>query len=134
MKTKTSLNQETPPAAKPLLAAGVFSRLGKNQKEIINKIVIDDYYILKTLDTRDMSVTISLVDDAGNHDRDLTENELKALFDRGFLLNADVSRCLQLEQEKFWLDEQYAEAAMNVLQLHLQCEERALRVAAVSRM
>lgn len=110
---KTSTQHINPPAAKPLLAAGVFSRLGKKQKEIINKIVLDDYYILKTLDTRDMSVTISLVDDAGNHDRDLTENELKVLFDRGFLLNADVSRCLQLEQEKFWLDEQYAEAAMN---------------------
>jgi len=111
--TTLSKNCQTPPDTKRMLAAGVFSRLGKNQKEIINKIVRDDYYILKTLDTRDMSITISLVDDAGNHDRDLTENELKALFDRGFLLNADVSRCLQLQQEKFWLDEQYAEAAMN---------------------
>jgi hypothetical protein len=95
------------------LASGVFSRIGKNQKYIINKIVLDDYYILKTLDTRDMSMSITLIDDAGNQDRDLSENELKALFDRGIFLNADVSRCSELVQEKFWLNETYAEAAMN---------------------
>lgn len=91
----------------------MFSRIGKTQKEIINKIVIDDYYILKTVDTRTMETTISLVDEWGNHDRDLSETQLTALVDRKILLAKDVSRCLQLDQTKFWIDERHAEAAMN---------------------
>ena len=90
-----------------------FDRLGLRQKYIVNQIAENDYYILKTLDTRDMSVTITLLDDSGNIDRDLSEKELQALWNRGFLLSADVSRCLELVQEKFLLNEIFAEEAMN---------------------
>jgi hypothetical protein len=38
---------------------------------------------------------------------------LQALWKRGFLLNADVSKCLELVQEKFWLNEKFAEEALN---------------------
>lgn len=91
----------------------MFSRLGKTQKEIINKIVIDDYYIIKTLDTGTMKTTISLVDDFGNHDRDLSAAQLNSLIDRKVLLAKDVSRSLVLERVKFWIDERHAEKAMN---------------------
>jgi len=107
------------PSTKPaivgnnVLAAGVFQKLGLRQKHIIKQIVENDYYILKTLDTRDMSVTITLIDDADNHERDLTEKELQALWKRGFLLKKDVSMCLELIQEKFYLNEKFADEAMN---------------------
>lgn len=113
METKTPNTQESPTEAKPLLAAGAFSRLGKHQKEIINKIVIDDYYILKTLDTRDMTTFISLIDEYGNYDRDLSEKELQSLYNRGFLIKSDVSRCIELQQEKFLVDEQFVEELLN---------------------
>ena len=111
----TKLQPSTKPAivGNNVLAAGVFHRLGLRQKHIIKQIVENDYYILKTLDTRDMSVTITLIDDADNHDRDLTEKELQALWKRGFLLNKDVSMCLELIQEKFYLNEKFADEAMN---------------------
>lgn len=96
-----------------MLAAGDFSRLGLRQKHIVKQLVSNDYYILKTFDTRDMSTTISLQDEWGNQDRDLSESELQALWKRGILLNADVSMCLELMQEKFWLNEQFAEEALN---------------------
>jgi uncharacterized protein YigE (DUF2233 family) len=97
----------------PLLAAGDFSRLGLRQKHIIRQLAENDYYILKTFDTRDMSLTITLQDEWGNQYRDLSELELQALWKRGILLNADVSMCLQLIQEKFWLNERFAEEALN---------------------
>ncbi|HNU47780.1 MAG TPA: hypothetical protein PKM40_03040 [Bacteroidia bacterium] len=103
----------SPAIAKQVLAAGDFSRLGLRQKHIVKQLVENDYYILKTLDTRDMSITISLQDEWGNQDRDLSESELQALWKRGILLNADVSMCLELIQEKFWLNEQFAEDALN---------------------
>ena len=103
----------SPAIAKQMLAAGDFSRLGLRQKHIVKQLVENDYYILKTVDTRDMSVTITLLDEWGNTDRDLSESELQALWKRGFLLNADVSMCLELIQEKFWLNEQFAEEALN---------------------
>jgi len=96
-----------------MLAAGDFSRLGLRQKHIVNQMAENDYYILKTLDTRDMSTTISLIDEWHNHDRNLSESELRALWKRGILLNADVSMCLELVQEKFWLNEAFAEEALN---------------------
>ena len=99
--------------AKPMLPICDFRRLGVKQKHIVKQIVENDYYILKTLDTRDMSVTITLTDDADNYDRDLTESELQALFNRGFLLNKDVSMCLQLVQEKFYLNESFSGEALN---------------------
>ena len=109
----SSRNSSAVMTANPLLAAGDFSRLGLRQKHIVKQLVENDYYILKTLDTRDMSVTIILLDEWGNTDRDLSENELQALWKRGFLLNADMSMCLELVQEKFWLNEQFADDALN---------------------
>jgi len=111
----TNVQPTTKPAivGNNVLAAGVFSKLGLRQKHIIKQIVENDYFILKTLDTRDMSVTITLIDDADNYDRDLTEKELQALWNRGFLLNKDVSMCLELIQEKFYLNEKFADEAMN---------------------
>lgn len=99
--------------ANPVLAAGNFRKLGLRQKHIVNQMAENDYYIIKTLDTRDMSTTILLIDEWHNHDRDLSESELQALWKRGILLNADVSMCLELVQEKFWLNEAFSEEALN---------------------
>jgi hypothetical protein len=57
----TKLQPSTKPAivGNNVLAAGVFHKLGLRQKHIIKQIVENDYFILKTLDTRDMSVTIT---------------------------------------------------------------------------
>ncbi len=92
----------------------LFSRLGKRQKHIVIQMVENDYYILKTRDTRDRTTTITLMGEWGNLDRDLSENELKALWERGLLLTADVSKCLELIQRKFFLNERFAEDALNV--------------------
>lgn len=110
---EATINHENPAIGNVLLAAGVFHKLGIRQKHIIKLIVENDFFILKTLDTRDMSVTIELVDEFDNYDRSLTEKELQALWKRGFLLNKDVSMCLELIQEKFYLNEKFADEAMN---------------------
>ena len=113
-KEKTVENQNVSQhSSNEMLAAGDFSRLGLRQKHIVKQLVENDYYILKTFDTRDMSTTISLQDEWGNQDRDLSESELQALWKRGILLNADVSMCLELMQEKFWLNKQFADEALN---------------------
>ena len=83
---------------------GLFRKLGIRQKYIVKQMLENDYYILKTLDTRDMSVTITLTDYADNDDRDLTEIELQALVKRGLLLSKNVSLCVQFIQEKFYLN------------------------------
>jgi len=83
---------------------GLFRKLGIRQKYIVTQMLENDYYILKTLDTRDMSVTITLTDDADNDDRDLTQIELQALVKRGLLLSKNVSLCVELIQEKFYLN------------------------------
>jgi len=62
-----------------------------------------------------MSVTITLTDDADNDDRDLTEIELQALVKRGLLLSKNVSLCVELIQEKFYLN-----PALKLNQQHME--------------
>ncbi len=80
----------------------IFPRLGSKQKEVI-KLLGSGYHILKTLDTRDMKTTIHVQNNDGCIDRAISEKELQSLWNRGILLNADASMCLELVQEKFWL-------------------------------
>ena len=94
---------------------GLFRKLGIRQKYIVTQMLENDYYILKTLDTRDMSVTITLTDDADNDDRDLTQIELQALVKRGLLLSKNVSLCVELIQEKFYLN-----PALKLNQQHME--------------
>jgi len=95
------------------MATANFKRLGRKQMYLINKMVIEDYYIVRTLDLRDMSVVISLEDEHGNTDRDITEKELSALIDRGILLSVDGYKCDTLEQQQYFINEEYAKEAMN---------------------
>jgi hypothetical protein len=93
-----------------------FYALGKKQRSILNKMFIDDYFILITTDINISETSISLVDDYGNHDRDLTIDDFERILKRGVLLNADVSKSLQLKQEKYWFNERYVD-------LFLECHK-----------
>lgn len=90
-----------------VLTTGVFRRLGKYQKEIIKLMVEDDYYILHTFDTRDNSFSLDLEDEWGNIDRSLSDNAFEKLLKRGFLIKKDVSRCTELIQTKYYLNEKF---------------------------
>ena len=94
---------------------GLFRKLGIRQKYILKQMLENDYYILKTLDTRDMSVTITLTDGADNDDRDLTQIELQALVKRGLLLSKNFSLCVQFRHEKFYLN-----PALKLKQQHME--------------
>jgi len=102
---------------------GLFRKLGIRQKYIVKQMLENDYYILKTLDTRDMSVTITLTDYADNDDRDLTQIELQALVKRGLLLSKNVSLCVELIQEKFYLN-----PALKLKQQHMEKYYESLTV------
>lgn len=96
-----------------VLATCVFRRLGKYQKEIIKLMVEDDYYILHTFDTRDNSHSLDLEDEWGNIDRSLSDSTLDKLLKRNFLIKTDVSKCVELIQIKYSLNEKYATEALN---------------------
>lgn len=90
-----------------------FSKLGRVQKYIIKKMVEDDYYLLRTFDVRDMTVTVTLLDDEGEEARNLTEKELQALVKRGILCQETAPGSLEVENEKFYINEAFATEAMN---------------------
>lgn len=90
-----------------------FKKLGLKQKYILKQMVVNDYFILKTINTTDNTTTISLIDDWHNYDIDLSDKDLKSIVKRGFLLSADISKCLEFIQEKFWLNELFVNEALN---------------------
>lgn len=98
---------------KNVIEAVAFAGLGKRQKYIVNKMVLDDYFILETLDTSNFHTTIELVDDYSNYDIKLTKQELDALFKRGFLEHERIRMSLQLEQDKYYFKEEFVEYALN---------------------
>lgn len=110
--TKVSTTTEAANDGNTLLAAGVFHHLGKRQKKIINLIVMDDYYILKTV-WNDGSHSLNLQDDFGNIEMSLSESDFQKLLKRGFLKHEDVTMSLEAQQDKFYLDDRYAYEAMN---------------------
>ncbi len=93
----------------------MFSKLGKKQKHILKMIVVEDYYILRTFDIRYQSTTFILTDDALNWDCSLSEKEFYSLWNRGFLLSEDLSTSILLEEEKIYLNEKFAEEALNAV-------------------
>lgn len=93
----------------------MFKKLGETQKRVLKKIVEDDYYILQTYDVHRATTDIVLADDFGNIDCNVAKTTLDSLMRRGVLDMQDVTMCLDLEQTKFFVKEQYATAALNVL-------------------
>lgn len=113
MSTEISNTNKNGNDVNRVLVTGVFSRLGKYQKEIIKLMVEDDYYILHTFDTRDNSFSLDLEDEWGNVDRSLSDATLDKLQKRNILIKTDVSKCVELIQTKYSLNERYVMEALN---------------------
>lgn len=93
----------------------MFKKLGRAQKRVLKKIVEDDYYILQTYDVHRATTDIILADDFGNIDCNVAQITLDSLMKRGVLEMEDVSMCLDLEQTKFFVKEEYATTALNAI-------------------
>lgn len=93
----------------------MFKKLGRAQKRVLKKIVEDDYYILQTYDVHRATTDIVLADDFGNIDCNVAQITLDSLMKRGILEMEDVSMCLDLEQTKFFVKEEYATTALNAI-------------------
>jgi len=93
----------------------MFKKLGRAQKRVLKKIVEDDYYILQTYDVHRATTDIILADDFGNIDCNVAQITLDSLMKRGILEMEDVSMCLDLEQTKFFVKEEYATTALNAI-------------------
>lgn len=82
-----------------------YYKLGVVQKHILQKMVFDDYYILKTFDNQTLETSIDLVDDHGNYEMKIPHKTLLSFIDRSFVEQKDVSQCLELQQTKFYVPE-----------------------------